>query len=510
MIIKSLCKDLMDTLPVDLLKLIDGHISYVEETLLLYSSNYSGPMKKVHTWKNFLHHLYRRYDEYDTLFIDTYVERYIIKNYAIPNNDLVACIHLSSAKVFGKKHKHYSFFEIARSAIKQHQDDRIIKYLLQIINDQSTFHELFYDACRVYNKRICCFLVDKIGLESIISKANSPFDGLTLFRFYTMNPENRTLLRFIVNKFRPNYIVRFISKVLKDNQDKVWIFSVADQLPDIRIDILYRLISKKLIEVAKIFSTKYQLGGDAEILSGYVLKKSRSIKAKYLPDILKVYYDLKLIDLTQLGILYQQMLTMPRIRFLTIDSYILLSNTISLDINVLNKVFDESILAGNSELIKYMIVNQQFTPNKYQFTNLLDFDLDVETMALLLEKKVVSGDDIFANCIAPEYFMVVSKLYHLNEMQLEKSIGTLISNLNVGKEFIDHITNKYPTINYQNLIEKTIINLETKDEYKFVSILKFFETSSIRLNYERLLNIARQKRHVDVAIFLHDVIKNDH
>ena len=79
MMVKSLIKDLINTLPEDLLQLIDKHTSYVEETLIFYSSNYQDGIDK-YCLKNYLHHLHRKYDEYDEMFLYKNPELEILKN----------------------------------------------------------------------------------------------------------------------------------------------------------------------------------------------------------------------------------------------------------------------------------------------------------------------------------------------------------------------------------------------------------------------------------------------
>lgn len=474
-------------------------------------------MYEVHSWKNYLHHLHRKYDQYDKLFIADDIELHILKRFVIPNDDLVACIHLLD------RHPPKSDddqIDLVRKSIANSKSIKIFEYLYSKYTPSNP-NILFRDSCGVFNKKISDFLVNKVDLQSMMREytKNIPY-GLAVFRFYLLHQDDSSLLKLIIDNVESKDIMRFISRTLNDkrcDRDYDWLFKIADYVEAIRPHILYKLISRRLIDVAKLFSSKYCFGTDMEILSNYLLKKKESKWPKSVPDILRAYYDRKLIDVGQLSELYRQMLTFHNFRFIELESYILLTNTLHLSDDSIDKILILLIKGYNDDIIKYIFMNETFKPNKYSLGLVINSGLDPDTTALLFERQCVSYnsiDELISVCVMPEYFLIMSRSNQLNLDQTEKWVYNIISHLNADQEFIDYICKKYPKTNYQKLLEKAIQNFETQDDvdeqtdHVFEMILDTFENNNITLNYERLFNVTRDIRHINIAILLYDRMNN--
>lgn len=74
----------MDTLPTDLQTLIDNHISYIEETLLFYTSNYQQGVDPK-SWKNFIHHLH--ISNTSNIYLDIF-------EHCVINKDYIGCLYV--------------------------------------------------------------------------------------------------------------------------------------------------------------------------------------------------------------------------------------------------------------------------------------------------------------------------------------------------------------------------------------------------------------------------------
>ena len=496
----------MDTLPTDLLLLIDKHASYAEETLVFNISTYDGPTKNLNSWKCILHHLHRQYDKYDDLFIDEYIEFKILMEYIIPRNDLIGCIHLVNKINTTETHT-----QLLEKSIQKQEHIAIFKYLYEKFEISSqaigTIRQLFISACSIFNRKVCDFLIDKVQPESM--PYASKLNDYGLFKFCLLHHDDPKWLKFIFDHFSENRIIGMINSLICEvNRINFsdWIFKIADNLE--KDTILYALLDNLLIEDAVLFTAKYTtLGANNVILFDYLQYKYECKSSGPIPDVLRAYYDKGLINLDQLSALYKSMLDLPKFVFRSLDSYKLLVDTLTLTPEFANKIFKLCIGDNNIDVLEYMLTTKTFQYDKYIFSS-LPGNLSDKTIVLLFEHECIlynSADDVAGCYYIPKLFKLLSNQLSSNATIEEWICDIINKSANVDREFIDYVCIKYPNLDYQKILDVIIGNsrIYGGQRGKIGEIISYFIQNDIVLNYKRLLNISRGHGHVDIAIMLH-------
>ena len=499
----------MDTLPEDLLKLIDKHTSYVEEILLVNSLDYDGPLKND-GWKNFLHQLDRRYDEFDDLFIANQIEMHIL-TYAIDADDLIACTHL-----LDRCSTDYSERGLLFKKSIDNKSTRIFKYLCvkfgDMLNNRGFVEGLFERACTVYNKEASDILATKFDWQvMIMNPASAEFvvhwRALAIFRFYILNPDNHALMGAIFDAINPTAMVGILSDIFNrkaefkpDNYD--WIYNIVAHYDNCyyQCKIFYILLNNLHLDIVSYICM--QLGDHYDVLLKY-FKDDRCEKPPKV-DILRSYYEQGFINQDQVISIFKHALTRCDFTFLNLQTYIWVIEIIPLlqdEISLITNMLFTHPKRRYKEIFMYILNNREYHVNKYYIEDLED--LDVEIFVKLLKRDCIMYEDIneFVGCNEDCFIHLDPKLDEENRYNW---ISILITHSDTTEKFYDYIFTYHPELNYQVILEKVIKDYDETTSELFQFILDNFEKHGIRLSYKRLFNIAVKYKHVHLALLLND------
>lgn len=520
MMIKSSLKDLMDTLPNDLLELVDNHTSYIEDILLVYSSKYNDPLKED-CWKNFLHQLNRKYDHLDDLFISKPIELHVLY-YIVCKNDLAGCVHLLDRYSVEDR---WNNFKLLKVSI-ENNNVRIFKYLysrLEDITDVWSPKNLFVQACYWYNKEICDFLISKFDWDIIINPPSfiTHTDAQAIFRFYIMNQDSK-LLDTMLSSFNFNLMMIVMSeffhrKLTRKHNNYNWIYKIIEHYKDALTNMLYILLDNLHLDIVCDLSVRLSMGNHEDVLLDYY--RGKGMQARKIPriDVLKLYYERGLINQDQVITIFRQILTFGKFGFLDIQTYEWIIDIVPLldgDVNEIICVLFSKFKSRYNEILLRILKNKELQIDKYHINDLLYMrpTLAHEVIVELLKRGCIVYEDINEFIDFNEDCFIYLDA-QLNTEQRYNWIAELIKGKETTDNFFNYILTNYPNLNYQRMLEDMIRTYDTSDDIEepkcnfFKHTLIIFEKHNIRLSYKRLFNLASQCRHVHLAILLNS--KND-
>lgn len=511
----------MDTLPADLLQLIDKHTSYIEDILLLYSSNYNGPLKS-NCWKNFLHQLNRKYDRFDYLFISESIEVYVLYD-IVSKNDLIGCMHILDKYSIEENR---NIFGLLRKSI-QNNSLKIFKYLYSKFANVITkgyIKNLFINASYNYNREICDFLIPKFDwltmiFQSVSNPVVSSADAEVVFMYYILTQDSK-LLNTILSSFDSDLMTRVILAILnrdgnkkRDNYD--WIYKITEHYKDISSIVLYILLDNLYIDVAIGLSNRMQLGSHQDVLLNYYRNIGKHTRKYPKVDILRFYYEKDLITKSQIIRIFGEILTLKKFLFIDVQTYKWLTEIVPLSATDISVIFDSLLLNYEmkyKQILLDILKDKELVVNKHHIDDLSSVvDYPSEIVVELLKRGSIVYDDL------SELFQYNEDCFiyldnQLNTEQRYKWITELIGRRGAEDHFFDYIFKHHPNLNYQKILEDIIEDYETADDIEepenkhFELTLDIFRKHNIQLNYKRLFNVAAQCRHVHLAIMLNSKI----
>lgn len=269
----------MDTLPNDLLQLIDGHTSFVEETLLAYSSKYLEGVKAP-SWKCFLHHRHRKYDKYDLMFLyeDVDLEMLI---YAIDEQDLIAFTLVFNTFEHWKLMDQLS---IILNRIICSDNKQIFLVFRSRFRQDFKYKILMSGACNI----LSLYNIDDIDINSI-TEINRLITILIAANF------NHQFIKRIINTVEHNFdIGELMCCLVADYTDVFPIVNIMRMFNcsrSIVIDVLFCAMEFVRMEYIQAITKAYELGTFIDLLTEY----SGSRCDQRIVKLLRELYNIKLI-----------------------------------------------------------------------------------------------------------------------------------------------------------------------------------------------------------------------
>ena len=538
MIIKSLLKDLMDTLPTDLFLLIDRHTSYVEETLLFNSSEYHEGIKPE-TWKCFLHHRHRKYDRFDQMFLYVDVKLEILK-YTIKINDLIGFRLLFNMNKDGFRCKillRLALFYDNKRFFLTIKPLAILE--LELTNDEIIEMILNYEA-----PTVLALYIDQIDLALV----KSPSVITTIFESVKFN---RTFISKMVS----------INPYLQDNCNKKellnYVLHTCDNIPELLsvlqcdLEVINRAVflvimdcklTKHIVSVFK--SCNYD--NIHETLIGFInrhCKKGYSFDSNIIKSF-KCLMDNNIITETQLVQLYEYMLKILQsnqsfIDLFGLEEYLWITNLYVKHNPGLNLIqYNDMILNANfqyrdsnSKMIANYILDMypQLPIDKYEK---IPSGCSLSVYArLYLKDKIIFDDNKLLRLWGHGNYKAFKMINHKIDPTFRirwayniLSYYCLHYHKNL-QQFIDLLSNLDVPINYQLLTEFVasgdLTRLPCKLPLDFWNnCLRYFNqdnvTKSLKLltknnkisDYQKLLTLSETKRHGKVSGCLSAIINS--
>lgn len=522
MMIKSLLKDLMDTLLTDLLQLIDGHTSYVEETLLLYSSKYQQGIRssdltlqsgvEPDTWKCFLQHLHRKYDIFDRMFLwkDPIFE---IIRYVVRKGDCKAFYLLTDKPYFDDK-KDREWTHVFNNIIQQ-DDVRMFKLFSTRIMD-IPLDQVFDNLVSHNSYRILRLYMDQLDLESLNYHQASL--AIVAMRFD---------INFIRKLFKVNqkfhdksYVLEFFDSIICDckNYEHV-ILKMIDILNlsfAVKNNILMSamgVFERKLIE---LLLTTYDYGSIFDIMVHYISNDENDNQTEMLRFLNENGFidDNELIELHELiiktwgkrGFLsYGDSCTLETYKWM-INKYIQVNpnldllehNNIILTL-CLNKTY------GSDEIAIHILNQYPTLPlNKFEPPDYVDGTI---YSMLYLRNKINLDVEKLSNHISFKVFKVVYgcqprtdlSLEIANKLASEVLMDTCYFDLDNLQEFIGFINDNNITLDYQQVMETVLCGNEwepqtNRGERNLVETLKILKQHNKIKDHYRLFKMVDSKK----------------
>lgn len=524
MMIKSLNKDLMDTLPTDLLLLVDGHTSYVEETLLAYSSKYQQGVEPE-TWKCFLQHRHRNYDKYDRMFLweNPVVE---MLKYAIVENDYKAFDILINTLNINILQVQVDIL----SSIIQHDNKKMFELYSKIVKNIE-LSKIFYLIVPFESHRILSMFIDSINLESLKTRESclaivaSNFDELFIRKLLKTN-----------NNFKNAHIMDFFEYITRTHTDPENIIKIIDIMncnSDERLEILMIAMSNGNKSLIKILLATYDYSMIFDILFSYAT--TYDVNNCNGVEMLRFFNEINYIDDVQLIHIYKLFLEEYEKQnrqnyFCTLEDYKWLTNKyIKVDPELDLLYYNDTILRlyiykhfGEKKLAAH-ILNQYPNLPLDKIENLIGFIDNSVFITLYNRHKInIYGEQLLKYISLKVFKIIYDKLSLEMINQVAHQILITLCQHKVRHpdkllEFIEFTTNNNIAIDYQLVMEVLLscgTIVYTDDHYYYgndnmIEYLKILKQHGKIKDHHRLLKVIQANKYKRTYRYLSRIVYSE-